>query len=97
MADTEKCFENAKGEVTTWCARCAVASGCRKSPDKRSKVPVTSEKEVLLTKDPGYEFVFHLVHRVYWEVVYMLGFVLLLLMLLFVLEGMILPAMPQTT
>jgi hypothetical protein len=34
-------------------------------------------------------------HRVYWEVVYMSEFVLLLL--LFVLEGMTVPLMPQTT
>jgi len=43
MTDLVKCFEKAEDEVSTWCARCNVASGCLKSPHKRLKVPVTSK------------------------------------------------------
>jgi hypothetical protein len=95
IENPEKCSENAKDEVSTWYARCAVGSGCLKSPDKRLKSLLLRKQEGLLTEDPGYEFACHLFHHVYWEVIYMSEYVLLLL--LFVLEGMIVPAMLQTT
>ena len=50
MADPEKCFASAEDEVSTWYARCAVASGSLKSPDKRLKLPVTSKTGRLTDK-----------------------------------------------
>jgi hypothetical protein len=50
MADPKKCFENVEDEFSTRCTRCAVASGYLKSPDKRLKVPVTSETGRLTDK-----------------------------------------------
>ena len=97
MAGPEKCFENVEDEETTWSARCSVVSGCRKSPEERLKVPVNFETGTFTDKGSSAQIYVSFIPPCSLENGTHCMSELIFQLQLFILDGIMVQLMSQTT